>query len=179
MKFAVIIALASSASAAVAGGCATDFADIAANASATGNADCSCAADCTICKGAAGSSGTPTVAGAGDCFTCKVATATMTPAAATPTAKFGTCVAKAGTDAAAGKAIEGADCDGDGDNKGCAEGLQCGKTEKVEADAAKSIAGNAASEVCVKTENCKAPITCGAFKLGASLAAAFAIANYM
>merc|ERR1719450_540727 len=90
-------------------------------------------------------------------------------------AKGGKCTAKAGGEAAAGKALVGEVCDQDGDNKGCAEGLQCGLTAET------TVGGvtTPAIEVCVATAGCVEPIVCGATKLGAALAAAVAIANYM
>jgi len=66
---------------------------------------------------------------------------------------------------APGKAIAGEKCDQDGDDMGCAEGLQCGI--------------NGAKEVCYAIADCVAPVVCGAIKLGTTIAATVAIAIYM
>merc|ERR1719238_1082738 len=91
--------------------------------------------------------------------------------------KVGACVAKdGGSDAKKGKAAKGATCDQNAADSGCAEGLQCGKsTAKASGDEAKTE-----TQKCYDAEGCKADgVTCGALKLGASLASAFAMAYYM
>merc|ERR1712139_656723 len=134
-------------------------------------AHCSCDAKCTTCEGEAGTGegeGEAVVVGADKCFACAEGFE-LEDAASN---KVGTCKAKANT-AAAGKALLGEKCDQDGENDGCAEGFQCGLTPEVKAvEGDDSVVPADAIEVCVKPEDCKAPVQCGAIKLGASLAAA-------
>merc|ERR1712139_94276 len=172
MKFAVAIALISTASAAVTEGCAS-VVDLTA---ATQTDHCDCPALCKACVHATPGTAADAKVTAADttCTSCKATTDTFTKNDADT---MGKCTAAAGD---AGKALEGKECDGDGEDKGCADGLQCGKTEEVKraADATDCTAAPG-SEVCVKTEACKEPVVCGAMQLGASLVAAVAIANLM
>ena len=176
MKLSVILALVATASAAITAGCASGEGEL-----GEGEAlkHCECDAKCTTCEGTAGEGegeGEVTKVAATACFACAEG---FELADANDTTKVGTCKAKA-SGAAAGKALLGEKCDQDGENDGCAEGFQCGLTPEVKAvEGDDTVVPADAVEVCVKPEDCKAPGQCGAIKLGASLAAALAIANYM
>jgi len=65
-----------------------------------------------------------------------------------------------------GKAAIGAVCDSDAEDSGCAEGGRCSS-------------GEAGFETCILSELCVDPTPCRAFKLGASLVAAFSLASYL
>ena len=167
MKFAVVLALASTAAAQVSTGCIDDVAN---KATATADDACECATGCTLCKGAAAAGATAaakTAIAADQCYECATATDTITEATAGDV--FGTCTAAAGAGAGAaataGKAAIGALCDSDAEDSGCADGGRC--------------SGVAGAEVCILSELCIDPIPCGALKLGASLAAALAMASYL
>merc|ERR1712032_930227 len=173
MKLSVILALTATAAA----GKCYKTAGEAGEAGETGlAAECTCAANCTTCLGEAGTAGEGEAGtnqqGEAKCVGCGEGYELTGADADT---KAGKCTAKAAGEAAAGKALVGGVCDQDGDNKGCAEGLQCGLTAET------TVGGvtTPAIEVCVATAGCVEPIVCGATKLGAALAAAVAIANYM
>jgi len=170
MKFAVVLALASTAAAQVSTGCIDDIANI---ASATADATCECATGCSFCKGVSAAGATAsakTVIAADQCYGCVNLLDDLTPATAGDL--FGTCTAVAGAGGAgtgaagAGKAALGTACDSDGENSGCVDGARCSEL----------MAG---AEFCILSELCVDPIPCGALKLGASLAAALAMASYL
>ena len=77
-----------------------------------------------------------------------------------------------------GKAKKGEPCKQDKPNRGCAEGLQCGKVEAQPAQGGKPyIAG---SELCYDAAGCRFPgVTCGAFKVAASIVSALTVAFFM
>jgi len=158
MKFAVLVAmLATTEAAVVTSGCAER-----AGAETNVNA-CTCHTDCTLC----GYSATPTAAT--DCVTCADSGKEVVLSGGALT---GACTdivvgagAGAGAAATAGKAAIGALCDSDAEDSGCADGGRC--------------SGVAGAEVCILSELCIDPIPCGALKLGASLAAALAMASYL
>merc|ERR1711881_302348 len=165
MKLQVLLALVAtttvSATAAIKDGCykAADGKDAV--------ADCKCHKDCGICVGADKDAAAKAIA----CSTCTDAKKK------TKDGKVGACEAKEGaTDAKKGKAAKGDKCDQNAADSGCAEGLQCGKTTaKASGDDTKTE-----TQKCYDAEGCKADgVTCGALKLGASLASAFAMAYYM
>merc|ERR1712139_633667 len=124
-KFAVAIALISTASAAVTEGCAS-VVDLTA---ATQTDHCDCPALCKACVHATPGTAADAKVTAADttCTSCKATTDTFTKNDADT---MGKCTAAAGD---AGKALEGKECDGDGEDKGCADGLQCVRPKKSNA----------------------------------------------